>query len=239
MSSNETINGHNVLLINGTIELAKGFNCSHSCVCFYIESNKDWSFVNNLNESSLYWTTHKCRTNGSDVSLFSTPFQIEIKFTEIQSIDDLRPILYMKVLSFDYWNRLIGESFGFAELPVKPGRHNLVVSTWKPYIGDRVQRLKEFFIGCTPVVNNLHKDFTNKLNRCTNNYGLESQSSGSLVVDIDVVIQNQSPKVMTKDKYHIKSSSSLDSLKHNILSVVLAFQRAKRRMDSIRSELND
>src|SRR5882724_11278350 len=83
---------------------AKDFNSWNLCVCFYVESNKNWIFVNDLNETSFYGTTQKCWTNSNDISFFSTPFQIKIKCNSINSID-FRPILYIKVLSFDYWNR--------------------------------------------------------------------------------------------------------------------------------------
>ncbi|CAG2162093.1 unnamed protein product [Oppiella nova] len=233
-----SLSDESLVMINGTIVSTRGFNCHKSCVSFYIESHKTWSFVTELNESSFYGMTHKCCANGNDVSLFSTPFQIQIKLNETNVLEDLRPILYFKVLSFDYWNRLISESYGFAELPVRPGRHSLVINTWKPYADNRLDKMRQYFTGCAPLVHHLHKDSTQPNNKCTNNYGLNSESSGSVALDIDVLIQNQSRQIVAKTKYQIKSSS-LDSMKQNILSVVLAFQRAKKRMDYLRTQLND
>ncbi|CAG2100532.1 unnamed protein product [Medioppia subpectinata] len=171
---------------------AKAFNCHNSCVCFYVESHKNWTFVNDLNESSFYGTTQKCWTNDTDLSLFSTPFQIQIKFNETNVTTDLRPILYIKVLSFDFWNRLVSESYGFVELPIRPGKHRLVINTWKPFTDNRLEKMRQFFIGCAPLVHNIHKDSIHTSNKCTNNYGLKSESSGSVAVDIDVLIQNHS-----------------------------------------------
>ena len=91
-----------------------------------------------------------------------------------------------------------------------------------------------------------------------NNYGFQSESSGSVDIHFDLIFQTEykitrisvkiktlslyfflffrRPLLMNKDKYKVKTSS-VNSIKQNILSVVLAFQRAKKRMDSIRNDL--
>lgn len=68
------------------------------------------------------------------------------------------PILYLKVLSFDYWNRLVFESYGFVELPKKKGRYSLTINTWKPYASNPIDKLKQFFIGSSLLLENIHKN---------------------------------------------------------------------------------
>ena len=85
---------------------------------------------------------------------------------------DLGPTLYLKVLSFDYRNRLISESYGLVEIPIRRGRHSLVVNTWKPFIDNRLERMKQFFIGCAPNIHNFHYDST-QLNVRIKEYFLE------------------------------------------------------------------
>ena len=139
---------------------ANGFDSCNSCVCFYIENNKNWSFSSDSDESSYYGTTAKCWTNDKNISYFSTPFQIQIKLNNSDHLSDLRPILYLKVLSYDYWNRLVSESYGFVEIPIRTGRHSSTVKMWKPLIDTPLERMKQFFIGCTPIVHQIHKDLT-------------------------------------------------------------------------------
>ena len=137
---------------------SKGFESFNTCICFYIESNKNWSFVSDSSDSSFYGTTQKCWTNDSDISLFSTPLEIVIKWKNSNDWLDFGPTLYLKVLSFDYRNRLISESYGLVEIPVRSGRHSLTVNTWKPFIDNRLERMKQLFIGCVPTIHNFHYD---------------------------------------------------------------------------------
>jgi Meckel syndrome type 1 protein len=69
--------------------------------------------------------------------------------------------MFLRVYSFDSWDRHVLEGYGFADLPSRPGNlflpylelilswigtHDLSITTWRPF-GDRVTRLKSFFIG--------------------------------------------------------------------------------------------
>ena len=168
-----------MIWINWSIVSSKGFEGFNCCVCFYIENNKNWIFVNDFNDSSFYGTTQKCLTNDSNVSQFSTPFEIAIK---LKNSLDFGPNLYLKVLSFDSRNRLISESYGLVEIPIQRGRHSAIVNTWKPFIGNRMARMKQFFIGCVPIVHNFHTDST-QLNVRLNELFLNDIKTFNLILD--------------------------------------------------------
>ena len=138
---------------------AEAFDSHNSCVCFYIESDKDWNFVD-VDDSCFYGTTHKCLANSSDIAFFSNPFQVCLKLSPKTDLSDVRPILYLKVLSFNYQNFLTSESFGLLEIPMAKGKHRFVINTWKPFLKNRLEQMKQHFLGCAPVVNQLHTDST-------------------------------------------------------------------------------
>ena len=83
-----------------------------------------------------------------------------MKSKNINNSLDFMPTLYLKVLSFDCRNRLISESYGLVEIPITRGKHSLIINTWKPIIENRLQRMKQFFIGCVPSIDNFHYEST-------------------------------------------------------------------------------
>jgi hypothetical protein len=133
---------------------AQNFDAYNLCVCFYIEADQNWKFINNLNDF-FYGTTQKCFLNNNDFAFFSTPFETQLKYENQNIFMDKWPLLYLKVLSFDYWNRSIAESYGFVELPKKIGRYSLTIKTWKLYSNNPLNKMRHFFLGSLPQHENI------------------------------------------------------------------------------------
>ena len=91
------------------------------------------------------------------VAQFNFPFEflfvssmcklIQIPIIQIMPIVVKKfPKLYFQIFSSDSWNKDILEGYGVCELPSDLGCHTLQIPTWRPF-GDRLTRLKSFFIG--------------------------------------------------------------------------------------------
>lgn len=137
---------------------AQDFNCKNLCICYFVKCENNWICFNGINDDLFYGVTNKCYTNKHDFACFSSLFEIQLQ-CDFNIWHDIFinkwPILYLKVLSIDYWNRLISESYGYVEVPKKPGRYSISVTTWKSHSTHIVDKLKNFFIGYSSRMENI------------------------------------------------------------------------------------
>lgn len=138
---------------------AKDFDSCNCCVCYYMEGDKEWHFAQ-AGQSCLFGSTPKCVADSGDVCFFSNPFQVYLKLDANTDWSNVRPILYLKVLSFSFQNFLTSESFGLLEIPITRGRHSFAINTWKPFVRNRLQLMRQYFMGCVPVAHQMNLDST-------------------------------------------------------------------------------
>lgn len=65
------------------------------------------------------------------------------------------PSLFLEMCSLDGWKRFRVEGYAWITLPTTPGRHRLVLNSWRPASLTRRDELKRFFIGCDAEITDL------------------------------------------------------------------------------------
>ncbi|KAF6776455.1 hypothetical protein AHF37_03509 [Paragonimus kellicotti] len=133
-----------------------------------------------------------------EVSLFSHPIEFDLAYKpgldkEIEQPLSMRwPILYLEIISFDFWSRSRTEGYGYVELPRTHGEHVLNVLCWRPTGESVVENLRRFFIGGTGQL----EDTTfvgipgNFQSKNLVKYGFRTQSSGSVTLRFNSVVQS-------------------------------------------------
>lgn len=81
------------------------------------------------------------------INLFSFTFFFSLIFSEAFIS---WPTLFLEVLSVDQWERFRTEGYGYVTLPNKAGTHDITVNTWRPTGNGLVPKMRRFFIGGSP-----------------------------------------------------------------------------------------
>ncbi|KAL1467031.1 hypothetical protein MTO96_005894 [Rhipicephalus appendiculatus] len=63
--------------------------------------------------------------------------------------------LYVEVLSLDCWSRLRVEGYAYCDLLPIPGQRELSLLTWRPLSHSLVSRMRRFFTGGDPPLEDL------------------------------------------------------------------------------------
>ena len=85
--------------------------------------------------------------------------------------------------SENHGNRLQG--YGFANVPARPGRHDLDIATWRP-VGGLGERMTAFFLGVQPTL--VEPGIVDKCREGEGRFGLKCDSCGIIYVSLDVVV---------------------------------------------------
>ncbi|KAF8563522.1 hypothetical protein P879_11210 [Paragonimus westermani] len=168
-----------------------------------------------------------------EFSLFSHPIEFDLAYKpeldkEIEQPLSMRwPMLYLEVISFDFWSRSRTEGYGYVELPRTHGEHVLKVLCWRPTGESVVENLRRFFIGGTGQL----EDTTFSKNLVK--YGFRTQSSGTVTLRLNCVVQSWSN--MHRQMRTRTDQTSENERKHvfahlDITTVIKAYQRARTRL---------
>ncbi|KAF7255419.1 hypothetical protein EG68_07959 [Paragonimus skrjabini miyazakii] len=195
---------------------------------FKVESNetKNWRAYNQklLCGSTQVSIHHSFQDR--EVSLFSHPIEFDLAYKsgldkEIEQPLSMRwPILYLEVISFDFWSRSRTEGYGYVELPrtyaKKKGQHGKQVDWSK--MQERTRRLL---------------DRMSLSSKHLVKYGFRTQSSGTVTLRFNCVVQSWSN--MHKQMRTRMDQTSENERKHvfahlDIATVIKAYQRARTRL---------
>ena len=106
------------------------------------------------------------------------------------------PTVIFQVYQRGFMDRLRVQGYGYLQLPENPGRIAVNVSCWRP-IGDINARLIEFFVGGMNVLKDLDHVSPSSLNEgllVSNRFGSQTETSGTLKVDVSTVIVDPNQK---------------------------------------------
>jgi len=219
---------------------AHNFEAYNLLVRYYTDISKNWSFVDADDDSTggnCKRVTQKCYVDNNMNAHFCVPFETRIRYTasDHDLVTDNLPIIHFNVLSLDYLNRLICNSYGYIELANKAGTQSHSIITTKPSCVSITDELRQYFIGYAPNAETV----LNK-KQIVSKYGEVMEASGTLNININTIIENDSANIVRESQEKLENKYLiLKTVEQNIMSIVSEFQKAKRRMDSIRREIKN
>ncbi|KAM9001011.1 Meckel syndrome type 1 protein [Sarcophilus harrisii] len=233
------------LFVNGEVVSAQGYEYDNLYVHFFVELPEYWS---SPSYQQLSGVTQTCVTKSvgmDEVAYFSYPFTFEASFFhDTEALEDLSqwPVLYLEVISLDFWQRYRVEGYGSIVLPTAPGSHTITASTWRPVELGTLAELRRFFIGGSLELEDLSYvriPGTFKGDRLSR-FGFRSKTTGSVTFRFNCL--QQSMAFLESSSTWKKMQSVLEGIgrfsqQNNIFNVLEAFQRARRRMQEAQVNL--
>ncbi|KAI0226702.1 hypothetical protein LSAT2_022852 [Lamellibrachia satsuma] len=202
----------------------------------------------------LSGVTQTCSTKTVDrdeVAYFSFPFNFELLHKknplnekEIASEGLMKwPQLFIEVLSLDSWGRFRTEGYGYVTLPSNPGVFRMNIHCWRPAGRSCMSNLRRFFIGGSPeledpLASSVPASFEGKH---ISKFGFKTVSTGFVTVKMNMIQQAQAylqTKAAKKKSGSIMNHLGYSAVHANIMSVLEAFQQAKKRMMAARDNLH-
>ncbi|XP_074117994.1 tectonic-like complex member MKS1 isoform X2 [Sminthopsis crassicaudata] len=227
------------LFVNGEVVSAQGYEYDNLYVHFFVELPDYWSTPS---YQQLSGVTQTCATKSvgmDEVAYFSYPFTFEASFFhDTETLEDLSqwPVLYLEVISLDFWQRYRVEGYGSIVLPTAPGSHTITASTWRPVELGTLAELRRFFIGGSLELEDLSYvriPGTFKGDRLSR-FGFRSKTTGSVTFRFNCLQQSmaflESLASTWKKMQSVLEGMGRFSQQNNIFNVLEAFQRARRRM---------
>ena len=153
-----------------------------------------WSLSPRCAASGATPRTSRTLIDGRYTAFFSSPIDLDALYTcpsEVNSSVFRFPSLLIHVASLDSWNRLRTEGYGFADVPMKPGIHEIEISCWRPTGNSILDEMRRFFIGSSPEI----EDFsycrvpTVTHSRIVSKLGFRCQSTGTVKLRLNVLQQ--------------------------------------------------
>ncbi|XP_068923525.1 tectonic-like complex member MKS1 isoform X2 [Petaurus breviceps papuanus] len=164
-------------------------------------------------------------------------------FVELPNYFPQWPVLYLEVISLDFWQRYRVEGYGSIVLPLAPGSHTIKASTWRPMESGTLAELRRFFIGGSLELEDMlyvriPGNFKgSRLSR----FGFRTETTGSVTFRFHCLHQSRAflKSSFTREKMH----SLLERMEgahqqSSVFNVLEAFQRARRQMQEARENLS-
>ncbi|XP_036613949.1 Meckel syndrome type 1 protein isoform X2 [Trichosurus vulpecula] len=239
-----TVPGSLRLFVNGEVVSAQGYEYDSLYVHFFVELPDHWSSPSFQQLSGVTQTCVTKSVGTDEVAYFSYPFTFEASFFYDNQYFGFPqwPVLYLEVISLDFWQRYRVEGYGSIILPLAPGSHTMTVSTWRPVESGTLAELRRFFIGGSLELEDLSYvripgNFKgNRLSR----FGFRTETTGSVTFRFHCLQQS---KAFSESSLSCKKMQSLlDRIggvykQNTLFNVLEAFQRARRRMQEARENL--
>ncbi|XP_020847607.1 tectonic-like complex member MKS1 isoform X1 [Phascolarctos cinereus] len=230
------------LFVNGEVVSAQGYEYDSLYVHFFVELPDNWS---SPPFQQLSGVTQTCVTKSvgmDEVAYFSYPFTFEASlFHENEFLADLPqwPVLYLEVISLDFWQRYRVEGYGSTVLPLAPGSHTVTVSTWRPVELGTLAELRRFFIGGSLELEDLSyvRIPGNFKGKRLSRFGFRTETTGSVTFRFHCIQQS---KAFLEPGFGWKKMQSVLGgfyKQDSVTNVLEAFQRARRRMQEARENL--
>ncbi|KAH0791789.1 B9 domain-containing protein 2 [Histomonas meleagridis] len=158
----------------GRILGASGFKEGAFCR-WWISAGQQWKLVNGLDRGQ---TQTDCSNDFSDVNVWSHPIDAQFEFAGIQGW----PKLSFQVWQHDSLGRSYLGGYGFCDLPMSPGNHDIDVHLWRP-TGSYIEELTTRYIGGSP-----HLQDTTIVHAPKERYRIKSESVGTVHLNVSLIL---------------------------------------------------
>ncbi|XP_041350207.1 Meckel syndrome type 1 protein-like [Gigantopelta aegis] len=235
------------LVVYGEIESTKGFESESLYLNFFVDLPKHW-YVGS--HQQMAWVTQTCYTkieDNEDVAHFSYPFSFELFYRNDSVRDDNKedmphfPVIMIEVLSLDSWNRFCTEGYTYMQIPTKPGVSKHTINCWRPVGNSVVDRLRRFFIGGSPELEDPTYTFVPSTFEGSNlsRFGFRTESTGTVSLRLNVLMQSRQfleMKVNKRNVGNLLENMGITAMNVNIGNVLEAFKKARLKMLGAREE---
>ncbi|KAI9342532.1 ciliary basal body-associated, B9 protein-domain-containing protein [Obelidium mucronatum] len=163
-------------------------------------------------------------------------FPIEVELISVQGYNHTAwPKIFFEVCSMDSWDRSIVLGYGYVDVPKEPGCYDLNVSTWKPLVSPYSQ-LKSILVGGSTELDDITYDYIPFGHRGSKliKYGFQTESSGSINFKMNLIHQ-QGQLCTTTEPDPLQESNPTQYVKNNAKTISEALQRAKSRLEALRT----
>ncbi|XP_070390079.1 tectonic-like complex member MKS1 isoform X2 [Dermacentor albipictus] len=236
------------VLIFGTIATAEDFENDDLFVHFFFHLENGWT-----SSCPLFGVTQCSRTRPKgrvEVAHFSHPFELELERTAGDGDQEGLAVvgrLFVEVLSLDCWNRLRVEGYAYCDLLESPGQRELSLLTWRPLSRSLVSRMRRFFTGGDPPLEDLcaagaptaaassGQDGDAERSKRLSRYSLCTESSGTVKVLLNVVRQTTFKARETEIARRVLGSIGRQVSQSSITAALASFHRARSRMLAARA----
>ncbi|XP_037280321.2 tectonic-like complex member MKS1 isoform X1 [Rhipicephalus microplus] len=239
------------VLIFGSIATAEDFENDDLFVHYFFHLENGWT----SSSSPLFGVTQCSRTKSkgrAEVAHFSHPFELELENTAGSSDQEGFAVigrLFIEVLSLDCWSRLRAVGYAYCDLLAIPGQRELSLLTWRPLSRSLVSRMRRFFTGGDPPLEDLrvlgppprvsassgqNGDALERSKRMSR-YSLLTESSGSVKVLLNVVSQTTFKAREAEIARRVLGSIGRQVSESSITAVLASFHRARSRMLAARA----
>ncbi|KAI8903565.1 ciliary basal body-associated, B9 protein-domain-containing protein, partial [Gorgonomyces haynaldii] len=150
------------------------------------------------------------------------PFELNI-VTNAEIFD--MPTIYLKVVSVDVWDRHCVIGYCYLKLEHEPGSYQKELPTWKPMLSVE-SRLKSYFIGGGPELDNYEDVVLVQPGQVANRYGFQTETSGSVVLRYNIVRQTNVQDTLV--------GQMRNDPKGLVLKMTEILHRAKQRLDMLK-----
>ena len=129
-------------------------------------------------------------------------------------MNTITPKLLIQINSVDWWERHRIEGYTYVNIPIKTGNFSLDLPCFKPK-EDTYMKIFSYFLGGSRKIPELRELFktesSNELNVDTilNKYGIKTEFSGNLHLNLNVVIQNK--ELMEKARKEANKKNPLET----------------------------
>ena len=170
---------------------------------FSFSRSKEYSIFRGNDIKDLDTLTHN----------FSLPFELEL-LGHNSILNTITPKLLIQINSVDWWERHRIEGYTYVNIPIKTGNFSLDLPCFKPK-EDTYMKIFSYFLGGSRKIPELRELFktesSNELNVDTilNKYGIKTEFSGNLHLNLNVVIQNK--ELMEKARKEANKKNPLET----------------------------
>ena len=148
-------------------------------------------------------------------------FPIDLQFLVKPKSFNSRPYILLQVNSVDSWGRHRIEGYSFARLPQNAGYHKIEVETWRPR-GSLNSEIHSFFLGGSIRINKLEELVrTHYLDEqgkhdIVNRFGLETENSGRVRLNLNLCYQNAVDKKKFRQEYSLMREATQIETKRQV-----------------------
>lgn len=174
----------------GQILGSSGFSDSSAFLKWRLQTNSNWSVLEGIREGQTHLTkSYRERKHSNDNEdheissnkyIWSHPIDIHYVTKGLQGW----PKFEFQVWGADWLGKCNISAYGFLNVPMQPGYHELTCYTWRP-VGDIRQRFVNYITGYRMHLLDPSDPVTNGLQR----HAIQAQSMGTISVQLTVVLK--------------------------------------------------
>lgn len=227
----------------GEIVSVKGFEYNDLYVTAHLDLPEFWEIEDEdytLSPRSQLpaVTTQICSTRSEhkyNIAHFGCPFEFSLVHHHHHTYEGTLPKwprILLEVGSLDYWDRHRIEGYAYVDLPSNPGSYEMDVSTWRPVGRGLVDKMKRFFIGGPPEIDDItyvacpRELHGNQLSR----FGFRTETSGSIFLKLNLAHQSRH---LVRNPEELTGTAKYKGFKGAVAVLLESYQRAKDKTASL------